>query len=154
MNTWETDMRNNKYEKEIFTNCIDTIIRQVSTINRMVNDFSTFAEMPRPIFQLINMTTIIKGSVSMTKLANKNLCDWHNLSMKLTSKNRNLKINTYEEKIFFNNLYRIGYLTIDKDRYKNNKINLIKAFQRRFRQDLVNGKIDQECLLISKSLVK
>ena len=88
------------------------------------------------------------------KLANKNLCDWHNLSMKLTSKNRNLKINTYEEKIFFNNLYRIGYLRIDKDRYKNNKINLIKAFQRRFRQDLVNGKIDQECLLISKSLVK
>ena len=38
-------------EKSIFINCIDTIIRQVSTIHRMVNEFSTFAQMPRPIFQ-------------------------------------------------------------------------------------------------------
>ena len=30
---------------------------------------------------------------------------------------------------------------------------LTKAFQRRFRQDLVDGKIDQECLIISKNLV-
>ena len=37
---------------------------------------------------------------------------------------------------------------------KNNKINLIKTFQRRFRQDLINGKIDQECLLIIKNLLK
>ena len=28
------------------------------------------------------------------------------------------------------------------------------AFQRRFRQELVNGKIDQECLIISQNLVK
>ena len=28
------------------------------------------------------------------------------------------------------------------------------AFQRRFRQDLINGIIDQECLLISKNLIK
>ena len=37
-------------EKNIFINCIDTIIRQVSSIHRMVNEFSTFAQMPRPIF--------------------------------------------------------------------------------------------------------
>ena len=36
---------------------------------------------------------------------------------------------------------------------KIKKINLTKAFQRRFRQKLINGKIDQECLLISKNLV-
>ena len=29
-----------------------------------------------------------------------------------------------------------------------------KAFQRRFRQELINGKIDQECVLISKNLLK
>ena len=28
------------------------------------------------------------------------------------------------------------------------------AFQRRFRQELINGKIDKECLLISKKLAK
>ena len=30
---------------------------------------------------------------------------------------------------------------------------VIKAFQRRFRQELVNGKIDRECLLISRNLL-
>ena len=30
---------------------------------------------------------------------------------------------------------------------------IIKAFQRRFRQDLINGKIDKECFLISKNLI-
>ena len=29
-----------------------------------------------------------------------------------------------------------------------------KAFQRRFRPEIINGKIDQECLLISQNLVK
>ena len=28
------------------------------------------------------------------------------------------------------------------------------AFQRRFRQELINGKIEEECLLISQNLVK
>ena len=36
-----------------------------------------------------------------------------------------------------------------KDRYL---IFVIKAFQRRFRPELINGKIDQECLLISQNL--
>ena len=31
---------------------------------------------------------------------------------------------------------------------------LAKTFQRRFRQELVDGKIDQECLLISKNIIK
>ena len=35
-----------------------------------------------------------------------------------------------------------------------NKKTLVSAFQRRYRQDLINGKIDQECLLISKNLAK
>jgi len=40
---------------------------------------------------------------------------------------------------------------IKKDKY----LNLVsKAFQRRFRQELINGEIDQECLLISQNLAK
>ena len=48
---------------------------------------------------------------------------------------------------FYNNLKKIGYNT-------KNKIRVIKAFQRRFRQTLISGKIDKECLYISISLVK
>tara|TARA_B100001063_G_scaffold77101_1_gene71606 strand:+ start:21 stop:764 length:744 start_codon:yes stop_codon:yes gene_type:complete len=89
-----------------------------------------------------------------SKLASKNLCQWYNLSKKKIEKSRNLKLKNSEERIFFKNLHQIGYLRLDKDRNKNNKIKLIKAFQMKFRQSLINGKIDQECLLISKSLIK
>jgi len=84
------------------------------------------------------------------KLAKKNLCKWHNLREDKIRKNRNLKLKMNDEKSFFSNLHEIGY-SISKN--KNEKINLTKAFQRRFRQSLINGKIDQECLLISKNLL-
>ncbi len=67
-------------EKNIFINCIDTIIRQVSSIHRMVNEFSTFAEMPRPIFQKLNINEILIGNISMIKLANQNLLVKSNLN--------------------------------------------------------------------------
>ena len=85
------------------------------------------------------------------KLANQNLCKWHNLSRNKIKNKRNLKINANEKKIFFKNLNKIGYSNIDRLKYKNN---LVKAFQRKFRQNLINGKIDKECLLISNNLVK
>ena len=51
-------------------------------------------------------------------------------------------------------IYKIGYSKVlNKNRNKNIKL-LTSAFQRRFRQYLVNGIIDEECLLISKNLTK
>ena len=86
-----------------------------------------------------------------SKLAKKNLCSWHNLKEKNIKKFRNLKIRNNQYKLFFKNLEKIGYLNINgSSSYK--RVYLIKAFQRKFRQSLVNGKIDQECLLISKSI--
>ena len=87
------------------------------------------------------------------KLANKNLCKWHNLSSAKMKKNRNIKVSFFEKKIFFRNLKKIGYSKIDKIKDNSYEINVVKAFQRKFRQNLINGKIDQECLLISKNLL-
>ena len=71
-------------------------------------------------------------------------------------KNRNLNISKIEEKFFFTNLFKIGYSKkIPKDLNKDSYLrDVTKAFQRRFRQELINGKIDGECLLISKNLLK
>ena len=87
------------------------------------------------------------------KLADKNLCKWHNLSSAKMKKKRNMKVSFFEKKIFFRNLKKIGYSKISKIKYNNYEINVVKAFQRKFRQNLINGKIDQECLLISKNLL-
>ncbi len=81
---------------------------------------------------------------------------WHKLNKQDLIKNRKLKTSKIEENIFFNNLFKVGYSKkYPKGKGKNKYlIELIKTFQRRFRQELVDGKIDQECLLISKSLIK
>jgi len=81
---------------------------------------------------------------------------WHKLNKQDLIKNRKLKTSKIEENIFFNNLFKVGYSKkYSKDNGKNKYlIELAKTFQRRFRQELVDGKIDQECLLISKSLIK
>ena len=89
------------------------------------------------------------------KLARENLCNWHNLNENKIKKKRNLKIKIFEEKIFFKNLYHIGYTKINNIKKKDNKkTNLVKTFQRKYRQNLINGRIDQECLSISKNLIK
>ena len=81
---------------------------------------------------------------------------WHTLNKQDLTKNRKLKTNKIEENIFFRNLFKIGYSkTYLKDSSKNKYLReLAKTFQRRFRQELVDGKIDQECLIISKNLIK
>jgi len=81
---------------------------------------------------------------------------WHNLSTKMLKENRQKKINILSKKNFYNNLSKIGYLIKNPKEIKKDKyLNLVtKAFQRRFRQELINGEIDQECLLICQNLAK
>ena len=89
-------------------------------------------------------------------LAKCGIGNWHSLSQKTLLKNRGKKISLKDRKIFFINLSKIGYLNKNLTKLKKDKfLNLITvAFQRRFRQELINGKIDQECLLISQNLAK
>ena len=89
-------------------------------------------------------------------LSKKNIGLWHTLKKKELMKNRNIKTSQIEKEFFFNNLFKIGYSRkTPKDLSKNKYLNdVTKAFQRRFRQELINGKIDQECLFISKNLIK
>ena len=52
------------------------------------------------------------------------------------------------------NLSKIGYFKTLQQKKNIKKRNIIKAFQRHFRQNLINGISDQECLMISKDLLK
>jgi len=81
---------------------------------------------------------------------------WHSLSKRMLIKNRGKKISLKDKKNFFKNLSKIGYPVKSPKKLKKDQfLNLITfAFQRRFRQELVNGRIDHECLIISQNLVK
>ena len=79
---------------------------------------------------------------------------WHDLTQSKIKKDRRLKISNPLKLKFINNLFKIGYPRSSKiNKNKYDKI-ITFAFQRRFRQELVNGKIDKECLLISENLIK
>ena len=85
-------------------------------------------------------------------LANKKIGIWHNIDEKKLKKIRNKKITKNEISKFIKYLNKIGYFV--KNLSKNKKFKLVKSFQRRFRQKLVNGKIDRECLIIGEKLSK
>ena len=87
-------------------------------------------------------------------LAKNKIGFWHNLNKKKIKKLRNKKfLTTIEENMFLKNLYKIGFNDVEGVKSHQNLKFLTLAFQRRFRQSLVNGKLDKECLLISKNLV-
>jgi N-acetylmuramoyl-L-alanine amidase len=87
-------------------------------------------------------------------LAKHKLCQWHNLNEKKLRKKRLIKLNFAEERNFVNNLKKIGYDRVLQKNFNLQKRILIIAFQRRFRQELINGISDQECLIISENLLK
>ena len=88
------------------------------------------------------------------ELAKLKLALWHKLDEKKLKQYRYKKINSSEENKFFINLQKIGYTRVQLKRHAIKKRLIVKAFQRRFRQSLVNGICDKECLILSKNLLK
>jgi len=81
---------------------------------------------------------------------------WHQLDKKKLKLLRNNNVSTKNNELSKKKLKKIGYPSSSKflkSQLKFDKF-LIKAFQRRFRPALVNGKIDQECMLIINKLEK
>ena len=82
------------------------------------------------------------------KLQKKKIGIWYK---KLRSKS--VKLNDKKvKKLFFKNLFKIGYRYFDKNRRTEKDIFLIEAFQRRFLPNKVTGKIDQKTFKISHFL--
>jgi len=56
-------------DREVFDQCTDTIIRQVGDIGRMVDEFSSFARMPKPQLQRRNIVETLNEAVFLQKVA-------------------------------------------------------------------------------------
>ena len=85
-------------------------------------------------------------------LANKKIGIWHKIEDKNLKELRKKKISKIEMFKFYKYLDKIGYFT--KSLNNNKKLKLVKSFQRRYRQKLINGKIDKESLIIAEKLSK
>ena len=87
-------------------------------------------------------------------LSRKKIGIWHSLSDQKLLRQREVNICNSKKNKFIKNLYKIGYAKKTSKSKKNYFKNLSLAFQRRYRQELINGIIDRECLSISENLLK
>ncbi len=79
-------------EKDDFDKYLETINRQIKDIEKLVNEFSTFARMPRPILKKLDIIDLINNSLSFIKMTSKN-------NIELIKKTDETKINGDEDQL-------------------------------------------------------
>jgi two-component system, NtrC family, nitrogen regulation sensor histidine kinase NtrY len=60
-------------DKAVFDQCTDTIVRQVDDIRRMVDEFSRFARMPKPVIEGEDVADTVRQAVFLMKVAHPEL---------------------------------------------------------------------------------
>ena len=58
---------------EVFDRCTDTIVRQVSDIRRMIDEFSSFARMPEPKVEPVDLTEVVRSTVFAQRVASPDI---------------------------------------------------------------------------------
>jgi two-component system nitrogen regulation sensor histidine kinase NtrY len=56
-------------DREVFDQCTNTIIRQVSDIGRMVDEFSAFARMPKPVMERHDVRDVVREAVFLFQVS-------------------------------------------------------------------------------------
>jgi two-component system nitrogen regulation sensor histidine kinase NtrY len=79
-------------EGKDFEKYLETINRQIKDIEKLVNEFSNFARMPRPILKKTNIVQLINKSLDFIKLSSKN-------SINLITKTNSKFINGDEDQL-------------------------------------------------------
>ena len=59
-------------DRSDFEKYLETINRQIKDIEKLVNEFSNFARMPRPIFKKIDIIKVVKRVIDFIKMSSKN----------------------------------------------------------------------------------
>ncbi len=60
-------------DREVFDQCTDTIVRQVDDIKRMVDEFSSFARMPKPTIGEDDLAEMVRQVVFMMRIAHPDI---------------------------------------------------------------------------------
>ena len=113
------DRMRERYSKKIsegsdeFERYLQTINRQIKDIEKLVNEFSSFARMPRPIMKPLDVNKLILRSFDLAKMSSKN-------KMNLQNKNQESKIKGDEEQLnrVFINLLKNSEEALNEKRSK------------------------------------
>ena len=110
--------------KDEFKNYLSTINRQIKDIENLVNEFSSFARMPLPVFKKVKISSVVKRALDFYKMSSIN----------------KLILQTYDEELIIKG---------DEDQLYRVLINLIKnsedsIFEKRKKNIDFKGKISVE----------
>tara|TARA_B100000963_G_C22627725_1_gene673268 strand:+ start:1712 stop:3487 length:1776 start_codon:yes stop_codon:yes gene_type:complete len=109
------DRLRDKYSKKIsgggieFEKYLETINRQIKDIEKLVNEFSSFARMPRPIMKKTEINKLVSRSFDLSKISSK-------YQMKIIRGKKDLFINGDEEQLnrVFINLIKNSQESLDE----------------------------------------
>ena len=98
-----------------FSNYLNTITKQIKDIEHLVNEFSDFARMPKPIFKKINLNNLISRSLKLHELSETDI------KFVLSKEKSPLNINGDEEQLnrVFINLIKNSIESINEKKTKN-----------------------------------
>jgi len=98
-----------------FSNYLNTITKQIKDIEHLVNEFSDFARMPKPIMKKINLNKVISRSLNLLILSEKNI------TFNLTNDNSDFFIKGDDEQInrVFMNLIKNSIESINEKKREN-----------------------------------
>ena len=110
-----------------FSSYLNTINKQIKDIEKLANEFSDFARMPRPVLKKINLVDVITRAIQLNKFSNKDI------KFSFLNQNKSVLIKGDEDQI-----YRVF-------------INLIKnsiesIYEKSLKMQDIKGKIDVEIL--------
>jgi two-component system, NtrC family, nitrogen regulation sensor histidine kinase NtrY len=60
-------------DRGVFEQCTDTIVRQVEDIRRMVDEFSHFARMPKPVMAAEDVADVVRQTVFLMRVGNSEI---------------------------------------------------------------------------------
>ena len=111
----EKYLKKNDNSQNNFSNYLDTITKQIKDIEHLVNEFSDFARMPKPIMKKINLNKVIARSLNLLKLSEKNIIfDLKNYKSQVFMKGDEEQINRV-----FINLIKNSIESINEKKIKN-----------------------------------
>tara|TARA_B100002003_G_scaffold223632_1_gene228324 strand:- start:157 stop:891 length:735 start_codon:yes stop_codon:yes gene_type:complete len=98
-----------------FSDYLNTITKQIKDIELLVNEFSDFARMPKPVLKKINLSKLISRSIHLHELSQTDI------EFNLSKRNSYLEINGDEEQLnrVFINLIKNSIESIHEKKIKN-----------------------------------
>ncbi len=128
----------NKNDEAEFDNYLKTIIKQIKQIENLVNEFSDFARMPKPIFQKNNLIKILENNITLLEQLDKTI------NFQFDKKKDHLELNCDGEQLsrVFLNIIKNSIESMKEKTIKNANFDKIISIVIKSNNDYINVTIN------------